>query len=271
MRARAGDAAGGLRPRHSAEQCSLAQARLYETSLSLVLCYGLQIELQAESEWVEVHDPDHGEKWYFNPVTGKSQWEVSKRGHRPTLVLASLAVVPDAAFRRSQSPRTVDVLGLPQVPPSLSGLAASDDKAKVLPSVRRQQLEKDAQAEEEAAAAKSKPNKRHSSSLMADALPSAPQQQEDGGAVRPPLFAGCLAQSFVSDVASILCFCLVRLQLLPPLFPGGGPTVNGVNDEPGTGPVMPEEDADSAMTEKSGGQHSNIQQLQCRANSIMEA
>lgn len=35
-----------------------------------------QIEAAAESEWVEVHDRDRGEMWYFNPVTQQSQWEV---------------------------------------------------------------------------------------------------------------------------------------------------------------------------------------------------
>lgn len=35
-----------------------------------------QIEAAAESEWVEVHDRDQGEMWYFNPVTQQSQWEV---------------------------------------------------------------------------------------------------------------------------------------------------------------------------------------------------
>jgi hypothetical protein len=45
-----------------------------QARLSRPLC-GLQIEAEAHNDWVEVQDRHTGEVWYYNPTTGKSQWE----------------------------------------------------------------------------------------------------------------------------------------------------------------------------------------------------
>ena len=35
----------------------------------------LQIEKDADSDWMEVRDEEKGDRWFFNPRTGKSQWD----------------------------------------------------------------------------------------------------------------------------------------------------------------------------------------------------